>query len=195
MSTPIYAPWPFEDRDGRVEHEESVREHAGGHFPPRAPNYYAALPWALEELSGSTWRHRLTGEPLTIVRLGQDDLGRPIPLSRTAREVAQGLWPFIGWRTDDRFCIDWWVRTDTLLPVHALGWQAVELAHERACQDQIVAWLAEGRPYEGFLRRQKARVRRREAALLQELHRLGLGAARGHLQYVPGQRLQPTLIA
>jgi len=91
---------------------------------------YPCSPWTMQELVGSQWRARYTGDLAIIRGMGVDRSGHPQlyygdkphwdDWGRTL-----GLW---SWPGERRYVVDSYVRVDHLTPEQQLEWMLVEIA-------------------------------------------------------------------
>ena len=130
MQTPIYSPHPAEPRDPARVIASAQRQKKG----LKASRSYPSLPWTLEELPGTTWRHVPGGLPMRIDRIGTDEEGKPMPIPSEEIIHPGEFLPELGCWWNDRFCIESWVRVDHLPPAVQLEWVRSEIAHRRATE-------------------------------------------------------------
>lgn len=109
-------------RDQRRESPLSIRDE------------YAALPWAMEQLVGSTWVNLHTRTCARVLTLHVNTWGRREPVF----DGPFGLHDdFIHctingpgfWATQDRYVIEHWIRYDTLPPAVQANWKLRAPAH------------------------------------------------------------------
>ncbi len=127
QQTPIYSPHPAEPRDPTQVIEAAQRRKKG----LKASLSYPSLPWTLEELPGTTWRHVPGGLPMRVARIGIDEQGKPMPIEADEIIGPGEYLPELGCWWNDRFCIEDWVRVDHLSPTIQLAWIRTEIAHRR----------------------------------------------------------------
>lgn len=133
LQTPNYSPHPAEPRDPGQVIEDAQRQKKG----PEASLLYPLLPWSLEDLPGTTWRHLPSGLPMRIDCIGTDEDGRPLPIPGAEIVGPDEYLPDLGSWWNDRFCIEHWVRVDHLPPPIQLAWFGIEIAHRRAWAAQL----------------------------------------------------------
>ena len=139
LKTPMYSPHPFDPCDPKQVIETAQHQEIG----LEASNTYSLLPWTLEDLPGTIWRHVPGGLPMRIDRVGTDEDGRLMPIAAEEIIGPGEFLPELGCWWNDRFCIEYWVRVDHLPPAIQFAWIRTEIAHRRA-QAMLVCldWLA-----------------------------------------------------
>ncbi len=136
--TPMYSPHPFEPRDSEQVIEAAQHRETG----LEASTTYPLLPWTLEALPGTTWRHLPTGLPMRVDRIGTDEEGRPLPIPADELVGPGEYLPDLGFWWSDRFCIERWVRVDHLPPAVQLAWFCRVVAHRRTWTKQVdIDWF------------------------------------------------------
>src|SRR5229473_4733218 len=118
LQTPVYSPHPFETSDP----EQVIEAAQSQKMDLEASIAYPLLPWTLEDLPGTTWRHLPSGLPMRVDRIGIDEDGRPMPVPADEIVGPGEYLPDLGSWRNDRFCIEHWVRVDHLPPAIQLAW-------------------------------------------------------------------------
>lgn len=101
---------------------------------------YPVLPWALEDMAGTSWRNIWTAGRFVCEMIGlpapdHRPLERPKMLARYA--WTDVIVDYVGFWQDGHYVIDYWAREDHLLPQVRLGWYSVRLAHHRRQQARL----------------------------------------------------------
>ncbi len=140
---------------------EQIRESYDllGEASSPARESYPALPWLMETVVGTTWRHIQRGEAQTIHHLDVDRFGRPILCAAPTEDAKAALELPLGFWSGGRYVIEDWVRVDHLHEEVQLRWFGVALAWLRGriafCEQKIAEYQFDRVNRELHIRMQK----------------------------------------
>lgn len=169
--TPIYSPLPG---DPTSTYEQICESYdLLGKASSLSRESYPALPWILETLVGTTWRHIQRGDIQIIHHLDVNHFGRPILCAASTENTSTPAALPIGFWSGGRYVIEHWVRVDHLRKEVQLHWYAVALAWLRGqialCEQKIAEY-------------QLDRVNRELHLHMQKAYQFQLQVAEGHMR-------------
>lgn len=123
--TLLYSPLPC-DTSLSYEQLTALSEH----FGVQRRDDYPALPWCMEHLIGTTWRHISTGEAQMVHHLATNRFNKPVlcavpatPFTPDGQRVDS-----IGFWSGNHYLVEQWMRVDLQSEETQLCWFGVELA-------------------------------------------------------------------